>query len=146
MSDVLAAEAKMISATLRDVAFLNHLKVSEVDKLVSAMHERSYPAGETVFKQGEGGNEFFIVASGSLSVWIKKILRSPVQVATLGPRKYFGEMALVSKKPRMATIKTEVPTKVYFLRREDFDRILMSNPTIAAGINQVIQQRKVNNN
>lgn len=139
-----AAAVKMLSATLRGVDFLNNLKVNEVDRLISVMSKRKYPAGATVIKQGDSGNEFFIVASGKLSVWVKKVFKNPVQIATQLPGKYFGEMALVSNHPRMATIKTEMPTELYVLKKEDFDRILMSNPAIAASINRVILQRKTN--
>jgi CRP-like cAMP-binding protein len=143
-SPATAAAAKMLNTTLRSVDFLNHLKVHEVDSLVSVMRKRTYPAGATVIKQGDKGDEFFIVASGKLSVWVKKMLKSPVQVAWQGPGKYFGEMALVSNNPRMATIKTEIPSELYVLKKSDFDKLLMSNPVIAANIRLVIQQRKAN--
>ena len=140
-----AAAVRMLSATLRAVDFLNNLKVNEVDQLISVMRKRNYPAGAVVIKQGDKGSEFFIVAAGKLSVWVKKAFRNPVQVATSVPGKYFGEMALVSNNPRMATIKTEMPTELYVLNKADFDRILMSNPAIAASIRNVILQRKASN-
>jgi CRP-like cAMP-binding protein len=137
-----AAAIKMFCATLRGVDFLYHLKAHEVDLLISVMKKRKYTAGETVIKQGDKGNEFFIVASGKLSVWLKKGFKSPVQIGTCWPEQYFGEMALVDKSPRMATLKAEVPTEVYVLNKVDFDRILMANPAIASGIRKVMQERK----
>jgi len=140
-TDKASQDIKMLCTTLQGVDFLYHLKVHDMDLLVSAMKKRRYAPVETVIKQGDKGNEFFIVASGKLSVWVKKGFKN-VQIDTRWPEQYFGEMALVSDKPRMATLKTEIATDLYVLSKEDFDRILMSNPKIANGIRKVIQERK----
>ena len=136
-----SAEIRKLCTTLQGVDFLHRLKVHDLDVLVSAMVKRSYKAGATVIKQGAKGDEFYIVASGKLSVWVKRGFKN-VQIDTRWPEQYFGEMALVSNQPRMATIKTEEASELYVLSKDQFNQSLMANPAIAAGIQKVIAERR----
>ena len=139
--DSLDKDIKRLRTTLQGVDFLTHLKVHDMDLLLSAMTKRRYAAGETVIRQGAVGDEFFIVASGKLSVWVKKGLKK-VQIDTRWPEQFFGEMALVSSAPRMATLKTEMESDLYVLGKREFDSLLMANPTIAKTIRSEIAKRK----
>lgn len=141
MGSISMTEVSRLRNTLQGVDFLFHLKVHEMDLLLSAMQKVRFPAGQTVIKQGDKGNTFYIVASGKLSVWVKKGF-TEAQIDTRWPEQFFGEMALVSNSPRMATIKTEEATELYVLNKADFDTILMHNPGIAKTIKTVIEKRK----
>lgn len=137
-------EAKKLRHILHDVDFLFHLKVRELDPLLEAMKKKTYAAGATVIKQGDPGDAFYIIASGSLSVWIKKGIQT-LKVATLGQDKFFGEMALVENQPRSATIKADQASELYVLSKVSFRGILMGNPGIAQNIKMVIAKRKAAN-
>ena len=122
-------EVRKLRDCLRGVQFLYELKIDELDKLMGALKRRRYVAGATVIKQGDPGDAFYLVASGKVSVWVKE-----KQVKVILPDQYFGESALVTEAPRSATIKTEEATELYVLYKEDFTKILMANPGIAASI------------
>jgi len=105
---------------------------------MGALKRRRYVAGATVIKQGDPGDAFYLVASGKVSVWVKE-----KQVKVILPDQYFGESALVTEAPRSATIKTEEATELYVLYKEDFKKILMANPAIAASIKERVAKIKL---
>src|SRR5258708_122218 len=129
----LSAEIKKLRDCLQEVDFLYHLKMQEMDLLLGAMKKRRYPANFEVIKQGDKGDAFYMVSSGKLSVWVKKGFRSE-RVAFMGPGQFFGEGALVADRPRSATVKTEQESELYILHKDSFNKVLMSNPGIAASI------------
>lgn len=130
-------EIRKLRACLQSVDFLDRLKLDELDKLMDALKRRRYPAGQIVIKQGERGDAFYMIASGTVSVWDKD-----KQVATRYPGEYFGEGALVTESPRSATVKTESATELYILYKEDFKKILMANAGINASIKAHIAKLK----
>lgn len=73
------------------------------------------PQGSVLIKQGDDGNEFYVIVTGSVSVTV-----DGKQVATLGVGDYFGEMALLRSEPRTATITAATPLSVLMIRRDKF--------------------------
>ncbi len=118
---------------LQGTSFLERLKLPELEKLMSAMKKQHFPAGFTVFKQGEKGEVFYLVSRGRLSFWVRKGLVDK-KLTELNPRDYFGETALISETPRSATVKAETECDLFLLHKRDFKEILMANPWIAEEI------------
>lgn len=114
---------------LASVDFLRQLNLDELDKLMGALKRRVSPAGTTVIKLGDPGDAFYMISTGKVEVWDRSKL-----LATRLPGEYFGESALVSDAPRAATVKCLTETELYVLYKEDFKKILMANPSIAASI------------
>ena len=114
---------------LQSVDFLRQLKMDELDKLMEALKKRTCPAGNTIIKQGEPGDAFYMILTGTVEVSDKS-----KRLATRHAGEYFGESALVSDLPRAATVKALVETELYVLYKDDFKRILMANPGIANSI------------
>jgi len=88
-------------------------ELSEVAKLFS---ERSYPKGTTIFREGEEGDTFCVVASGELEVWTGD--DDPQLLNRLGPGEVLGEMALLSEGTRSATVKAARLVELLELDRE----------------------------
>ena len=68
-------------------------------KIAREFKQRSFPAGETVIREGSGGAAFYVIESGDAAVTIGGEPR-----ATLGPGDYFGEIALIDEGARIATV------------------------------------------
>ncbi len=100
--------------------------------------------GYEIIKQGDPGDAFYLIASGKVSVWMKKGFKK-VKVADLLQDDFFGEMALISNEPRNATIVAEDVTELFILQRYDFDKILMKNPVIAQELKKSYFERKQKN-
>ena len=139
-----AEETGRLRLVLQRISFLEKLKMSELDQLISALNKRSYKRGETLIKQGSRGDVFFIMASGRVGVYREKFF-SRKQIATLGPEAFFGEMSLIDNLPRNATVVAEEDSDVYYVSHEDFQSILLKNPGIAAVIKQTADFRRIQN-
>jgi len=133
-SSEIKSNLRKLRDCLQGVDFMRHLKLDEMDKLLEAMKKRSFAAGDVIIKQGDKGDAFFIIAAGRCTVWIKKGFANPTLADTLYPDQFFGEGALATDAPRSATVKAEVLTECFILHKDDFNQILMKNPSIATAI------------
>ena len=76
-------------------------------------------AGRTLMKQGDHGNEMYVIASGSV-----RVERNGKEIATLGPGQAVGEMSLLSEGPRLATVTTLEPTTAFVIGHREFHTLL----------------------
>lgn len=104
-----------------------------VAAMADVVHVRAH---EVIFEQGDEGDAFYLVVSGSVL-----ISRGPVKLATLGPREGFGEMSILDRETRSATATAVEDTALLSLDRDSFDRIIEQNPAVARGIYRVLTER-----
>jgi MFS family permease len=127
-------------ATRRELAprvgLLEGLRVFEgaprqaLESLAAAMEERAVPAGAAVVTEGEQADAFYVVGSGRLAVLSAgERGGEPARVNTLGPGDYFGEIGLLERIPRTATVRAETEAAVWRLAGEDFLGILNQVPS-----------------
>jgi CRP/FNR family transcriptional regulator, cyclic AMP receptor protein len=88
--------------------------------------ERRVGAGEVVIKEGETGNEFFVIMDGQAQV-----RRGGKKVATLGPGQFFGDLAVLDKAPRNATVTAETPMALLVLGQREFSALIEEAPGFA---------------
>jgi len=129
---------------LRHTYFFQSLKMHELDELIGGLRMIRVQKGYEIIKQGDPGDAFYLIASGRVSITVKKGFRTG-KVAELGVDDFFGEMALISNEPRSATVTAEEVTELFVLQRKDFDQILMKNPAIAQEIRKAFVERKTKN-
>ncbi|MFQ5537346.1 MAG: cyclic nucleotide-binding domain-containing protein [Gemmatimonadota bacterium] len=91
---------------------------------------------EIIFRQGEEGDAFFVVVQGAV-----RISRGSHELAVLGPREGFGEMAILDRETRSATASAAEPTTLLRIDRDSFDRLVEQNPAVARGIYRVLTER-----
>jgi len=115
--------------TIRSIPIFSGLSREDVAKILGKMEETSFGAGATIFSQGEQGDAFYLIQSGAVQVVLVSGAGKSEVVAILGPRDWFGEMALLSGEPRSATIDTVKETVLWRLRREDWDELIEKHPT-----------------
>lgn len=88
------------------------------------------PAGEVIFREGEAGDQMFVLHSGR--VRLTKQGRKGVQtLSTLGPGEFFGEMAILNNRPRSATAEVIEEAKLLVLDAQTFETMLVKNAEIA---------------
>jgi len=111
---------------LKKVPILAPLMRSERSQLCEALEERVFPDGSTIVSQGEKGDTFFIIKSGSCVVSRREDMDDPEskQLQTLMAGHYFGERALLTDESRAATVSASGEALCLMLRREAFDRLL----------------------
>ena len=98
----------------------------ELTTIGRASDEVRVAAGKTIVEEGQTGHEFFLILEGTASV-----SRKGRKVATLGPGDYFGELALLDRGPRNATVKADTDMEVLVLGQREFSGVLDEVPTIA---------------
>lgn len=97
----------------------------ERSKLADAIHEQWFEKGDYIIKQGEMGDDFFMLMSGSCkAVKTLEVGKPPSEVAQYTEGDYFGERALLSGEARAASIVAENQVCVVYLDRHSFKRLL----------------------
>lgn len=96
--------------------------------LVEKMDTRTYRPGEKIIVQGEKGDFYYIIKSGSVAVLKKqKNGAGDIKIAELGDGEAFGEEALIRDDPRNATCQAITETEVLALSKKDFNQIVKSS-------------------
>ena len=91
-----------------------------------AAEEVRVRAGRVLTEEGAAGHEFYLILDGQASV-----KRGRRKVATLGPGGYFGELSLLDKGPRSATVVAETDMELLVLGQREFSGLLGEAPSVA---------------
>lgn len=107
-----------------------------LDRLAGEFIERTYAPGETITEEGEAGRTFVVIESGEATVTVHG-----QEVGKLGPGEAFGEMALIDKSARSATVKADGEVHGYQLPVWSFRPIVESHPEMAWALLEALAQR-----
>jgi putative ABC transport system ATP-binding protein len=122
MSDVVLHDALRICEFLRPIDLFMALTPRQLTDVAERMTKRRFGAGETIIREGEPGEEFFLISEGEVDV-----IRAEHEVARLGPGDFFGEVALISGEPRNATVVAVTELDAYVLDKTDFQTALATS-------------------
>ena len=131
-----------IGSVLKGVEFLRLMNPGEADKLIAGFEKTKMKKGDVLITQGKTGSIFYIIASGEVGVFLKRAWVDK-KVATLGPGKFFGELALINDEPRNASVICEADGEVFTLLRDTFRNVIMNNPHISGEIKRIAHQRQM---
>src|SRR5437762_4487465 len=118
-----------LADTLRTIPLFSGLSREDIAKILGKLEEKSFPAGATVFSQGDQGDSFYFIQSGAVQVVLESAGGRKETIAVFGPQDWFGEMALLSGEPRAATVITVKQTTVWRLNRAAWDELIEKHPT-----------------
>ena len=124
VSDVVLHDALRICEFLRAVDLFRALTPVQLTAVAEKMTKRHFAPGETIIREGEAGEEFFLISDGEVDV-----VRADHEVARLGRGEFFGEVALISGEPRNATIIATEPLDTFVLGKSDFQAAVVSSPS-----------------
>jgi CRP-like cAMP-binding protein len=111
---------------LSNVRLFSALSNRELGKIGRVAEEVTVPAGKVLVQEGSSGHEFFLILDGQATV-----RRGTRKVATLGPGQYFGELALLDRAPRNATVVADTPMTLVVLGQREFSGVLDEIPGLA---------------
>jgi CRP-like cAMP-binding protein len=107
-----------------------------LDRLAGEFMERTYPAGATIAEEGEAGKTFIVIETGEVTVTIRGR-----EVGKLGPGDAFGEMALIDKSARSATVKADTQVHGYQLPVWSFRPLVESHPEMVWALLEALAER-----
>ena len=108
----------------------------ELGEIASIADEIDLPEGKVLIKEGDTGREFFVLIEGTAEV-----TRGGRKVASIGPGDFFGEIALISRTPRNATITTTSPVRALVITDRAFRQLLDHSPQIQIGVLSALAER-----
>ncbi len=121
---------------IKRVPLFSAASKSELAEIASIADEIDLPEGKALITEGDSGREFFVLIDGTADVE-----RGGRTVATLGPGDFFGEIALVAKTPRTATITTTSPVRALVITDRAFRQLLEHSPQIQNGVLRALAER-----
>lgn len=124
------ARAQQVTAeldALGHIVLFSELDMKELVKVANAFEQREFGADEVVVHEGDVAETLFVIVRGGASV-----TRGDKPVALLRSGDHFGEMALLSRRPRSATVRSIKASSMLALSRERFFALLQSDQVLAA--------------
>ena len=121
---------------LRRVPLFSDLEERDLEAVANTMREVTFRAGQEVTTEGGGGVGFFIIEDGRATVTVHGTERGK-----LGPGDYFGEVALIDRTDRTATITADTELRCLGMTSWDFRPIVEANGTIAWKLMQALARK-----
>ncbi len=137
------AEDHLILAQLGDVESGTEFPFGQLDVFANmdeaelavakqALSRQNYGSGEVVFREGDSGDDLYIIAKGSASVRLRLSgTERETRLITFSPGTVFGEVALLDQEARSATVEADDELVCYVLTRRSFEKLTTEHPTIA---------------
>jgi CRP/FNR family transcriptional regulator, cyclic AMP receptor protein len=94
-------------AVLSGSSLFDMLSNEELSAIASLAREVNVPAGHVLFEEGELGDSIYVVVQGEVEVMRRDSAGTPECIASLGPQQFFGEMSLIDKEYRSATVRAK---------------------------------------
>ena len=123
---------------LKRAPLFEGLSRKELVLLARVTEDLEVPAGKVLCKEGETGQEFFVIVEGEIDVTSKG-----KRVATRVGGDFVGEIALLENTQRTATVTAQTPLRLFVLTRQDFRRLVSDHRSIEQKVMQALARRLV---
>jgi CRP/FNR family transcriptional regulator, cyclic AMP receptor protein len=123
---------------IKRVPLFSHCSKKELGMVAQIADEIDLPEGKTLMREGDRGREFFVLVEGNAEV-----RKQGSKVNALGRGDFFGEIALVSHKPRTATVTTTSPARALVVTEQSFRSLLDGAPDVQRKILLALADRVV---
>ncbi len=123
---------------LKRVPLFEGLSKKELTELARVTEDLEVPAGQVLCKEGDTGQEFFVIVDGNTEITSKG-----KPVAARGGGDFVGEIALLEDTKRTATVTAQTPLRVFVLTRQDFRHLVRNNPSVEQKVMRALARRVV---
>ncbi len=124
---------------LEKVRLFKYMTPQEVSWMLVRWQSREVPEGSVIVKEGTTGDEMFIIESGRVEIYLVRgdvvLLLTELQESF-----FFGEMSIMTDKPRSVTVKAKTDTRLLVLKKRDFTDVVNENPKVAAKFLQAMTE------
>ena len=127
----------MNQARLKDVPLFSSMSEQDLAAVAQQADEIRVAAGEVLTREGDLGDEFFVIESGTAEV-----TRGDAPVAQLGTGDFFGEIALIREERRIATVTAKSPMVLIVLTGSSFRSLDRVRPEIRETVSKALAERR----
>jgi CRP-like cAMP-binding protein len=121
---------------IKRVPLFSRCSRKELDEVAQLADEIDLNEGKEMTKEGQPGREFFVLLDGQVDV-----KRNGRRINTLGKGDFFGEIALVSRAPRTATVVATSPVHALVITDRSFRRLMERSPQIQSKVLEALAER-----
>jgi len=114
---------------LRSVRLFEGVEPRHLEQIAERAIEVEFGSGQQIVREGDVGTGFFVVVAGHVSV-----RRDGETLARLGPGEFFGEMSVLDRRPRVAQVVADEPTRCLALASWDLEAILLAEPALTLAL------------
>lgn len=126
---------------LKRVPLFHNAPERALDIAASAVRQRTYEPGTTIFQEGDKGEALYILAEGLVKLSKVDLGGHEKTLAILQPPEFFGEMALVGESTRSATVITLGEVQAYLLFQDDFRKLIADYPAVSLNLTATLAAR-----
>jgi len=137
-----AAHVEFLSIIFKEVDLFKKMSDEQLNVLLNFVDYVEFEEGETILRQGEEGDAFYVIYSGVVLVKARGVFGFSRIRARLGAGDFFGELAVLFDRPRSATVVCEGKTRCFVLRKESLQALMKRDAGIAAIIQRFAEERK----
>jgi putative ABC transport system ATP-binding protein len=141
ISDVVISEAAAICEFLRKIPLFAEMPPHTLTEVADKMMQESFSPGEIVIKQGDPGEKFYLIRRGEAEVTIRRPGRDE-KVVVLEEGGFFGEQALLTGEPRMATVRAKTALDLCSLDKAEFQQVLAGSTSFQERMRKVLFERQ----
>ncbi len=120
------------------VPFLQGATPDLLEDLMNELEPRIFVPGEKIFRINERGHALYLIHQGQVEI----LTGDNDIIATLGEGAFFGEMALISERPRSATARASTFCDAYVLERDAFEKVTTAYPEFRMHLERVVKERQ----
>jgi CRP/FNR family transcriptional regulator, cyclic AMP receptor protein len=121
---------------IKRVPLFERCSKRELEEIASIADELDLPADRNLTKEGSTGHEFVVLVEGAADV-----RRNGRKINTLGAGDFLGELALVTGRPRTATVTTTAPSRLLVITASSFRKLLRDAPAIQSKVLEAVASR-----
>ncbi|XGV86751.1 MAG: cyclic nucleotide-binding domain-containing protein [Limnothrix sp. BL-A-16] len=131
--------SSLLTESLKRVHYFSHLNDLDLRRVIECGYRQRLKPDELLFREGDPGNSFYIVLSGSVKVFVAELDK---HLTDLEAGSFFGELALMLGIPRTATVSANEETLLFAINQRGFTELLRQHPPIAEVIVRELSVRQ----
>ncbi len=121
---------------IKKVPLFSKLKKKELEAVAHIADELDLPMGKVMAEEGDRGREFFVLLEGEADV-----TKGDKSINTMHEGDFFGEIALVTRMPRTASVTATTDVRVLVITERDFGALLKHSPEVGRGVAEALAER-----